>query len=158
DRFEEAAALVEKAIEANGDDYNVYIPYRIILERLGRRGDALKVRERQTRALEQQLELVPEDARARVLLAVGYAYLGRQQEAIPQLEKAVSLRPNDGNTLYNAACAYGIMEMKAEALDMLIRARKVGYANFDWVKRDPDLKCLHGNPEFQKLVQPDNPN
>ena len=26
-RFKEAADLIERAIEANGDDYNVYIPY-----------------------------------------------------------------------------------------------------------------------------------
>src|SRR6202451_3562974 len=68
-RFEEAAALTERAIEANGDDYNTYIPYRNTLQRLGRKKETEHVRERMIKALRQQLELVPEDVRARILLA-----------------------------------------------------------------------------------------
>ena len=70
DRFEEAALIVEQALEANGDDYNTYIPYLMCLERLGRKAEEMRVRERLTRALERQLELVPDDVRARILLAV----------------------------------------------------------------------------------------
>jgi non-specific serine/threonine protein kinase len=153
DRFEEAAMIVEQALEANGDDYNTYIPYRVSLERLGRKPEALKVRERQTRALERQLELVPDDVRARILLSVGYAHVGRTDDAITQLQRAVQLRPNDGNTLYNATCVYGILGRKADALDMLARAIKAGYANFDWVKRDPDLAGIKDDPEFQRLTR-----
>jgi non-specific serine/threonine protein kinase len=153
DRFEEAAMIVEQALEANGDDYNTYIPYRVSLERLGRKAEALKVRERQTRALERQLELVPDDVRARILLSVGYAHVGRTDDAIAQLQRAVQLRPNDGNTLYNATCVYGILNRKADALEMLARAIKSGYANFDWVKRDPDLAGIKDDPEFQRLTR-----
>jgi non-specific serine/threonine protein kinase len=152
DRFEEAALVVEQALEANGDDYNTYIPYRVSLERLGRKAEALRVRERQTRALERQLELVPDDVRARILLAVGYAHVGRNDDAVKQLQRAVDLRPNDGNTLYNATCVYGVLGRPEDALDMLRRALKAGYANYDWVKRDPDLALLRDNPEFQELV------
>jgi len=152
DRFEEAALVVEQALEANGDDYNTYIPYRVSLERLGRKSEALRVRERQTRALERQLELVPDDVRARILLAVGYAHVGRTDDAVKQLQRAVDLRPNDGNTLYNATCVYGVLGRPDEALDMLRRAFKAGYANYDWVKRDPDLALLRENAEFQELV------
>ena len=153
DRFEEAALIVEQALEANGDDYNTYIPYRVSLERLGRKAEALRVRERQTRALERQLELVPDDVRARILLSVGYAHVGRREDAIAHLQKAVRLRPEDGNTLYNAACVYGVLGMKAEALETLRKAIKSGYANFDWVRRDPDLACLKDDPEFLRLIQ-----
>jgi len=152
DRFEEAALVVEQALEANGDDYNTYIPYRVSLERLGRKAEALRVRERQTRALERQLELVPDDVRARILLAVGYAHVGRNDDAVKQLQRAVELRPNDGNTLYNATCVYGVLGRPEDALEMLRRAFKAGYANYDWVKRDPDLALLRDNPEFQELV------
>ena len=152
DRFEDAALVVEQALEANGDDYNTYIPYRVSLERLGRKAEALRVRERQTRALERQLELVPDDVRARILLAVEYASLGRTTEAVAQLERAVHLRPDDGNTLYNAACVFGVLSRPPEALEMLRRAIAAGYANFDWVRRDPDLALLRDQPEFKELV------
>ena len=152
DRFEEAALIVEPALEANGDDYNTYIPYLMCLERLGRKTEETRVRERLMRTLERQLELAPDDVRARILLAVQYAGFGRKDEAVTQLQRAVHLRPEDGNTLYNAACVYGILERPADALEMLRRAIKSGYANFDWVRRDPDLTLLRDNSEFQELV------
>ena len=36
-RYEDAAAAAERAIEFNGDDYNMFIPYEQSLERLGRK-------------------------------------------------------------------------------------------------------------------------
>jgi non-specific serine/threonine protein kinase len=152
DRFEEAAFVVEQALEANGDDYNTYIPYLMCLERLGRKTEEVRVRERLMRTLERQLELAPDDVRARILLAVQYAGTGRSDEAVAQLQRAVHLRPDDGNTLYNAACVYGVLDRAADALEMLRRAIKSGYANYDWVRRDPDLTLLRENPEFQELV------
>ena len=152
DRFEDAALIVEQALEANGDDYNTYIPFVVSLDRLGRKVEATRVRERQGRALERQLELVPDDVRARILLAVQYASIGRSDDAVAQLQRAVHLRPDDGNTLYNAACVYGILGRAAEALDMVRRALAAGYSNFDWVRRDPDLALLQNDAEFRALV------
>ena len=152
-RYEEAAALTERALEANGDDYNTYIPYYGALERLGRKKDAENVRERTIKVLRQQLELVPEDVRARILLAANLAYTQQDaDESVRHLQTAVALRPNDGNILYNAACTYGILGKKADALDTLKKAIKAGYGNLNWVAKDSDLDCLHDDPEFQKLV------
>jgi TolB-like protein len=39
-RLEEAAAFLNRAIERNGDDYNVYIPFIVVLEKLGRTAEA----------------------------------------------------------------------------------------------------------------------
>jgi serine/threonine protein kinase/Flp pilus assembly protein TadD len=147
-RFEEAAALIEKAIEANGDDYNVYIPLTNSLERLGRFAELDRYREMEVRMLERQLEVVPEDVRARSLLAADCAVSGRPDDAIRHLEMTVALRPNDSNVLYNAACTYGVLGKRNETLDLLRRALAAGYANFAWPHQDPDLKFLHKDPEF----------
>jgi serine/threonine protein kinase/Flp pilus assembly protein TadD len=152
-RFEDAAALAERAVECNGDDYNTYIPYDQSLERLGRKKEAEHVRELMTRVLRQQLERVPEDVRARVLLATNLAYYGQEaDEAIRHLKTAVALRPNDPNTLYNAACTYGVLGRKAEALETVKRAFAAGYGNTNWASNDSDLSCLHDEPEFRRLV------
>jgi len=151
-RYEDAVALADRAIEANGDDYNVYVPYTLSLDQLGRKEDARRLREKMTQALRQQLEIVPEDVRARILLASQLANVGEAEEAIRHAEIAVALRPDDGNTLYNAACAYGVLQKKEAALDMLRKAIDAGYSNVDWWAKDPDLACLHDDPEFQKLV------
>ncbi len=152
-RFEEAAKITDRALEANGDDYNVYIPFSVCLERLGRMEEASVLRTRLRGVLEQQLDLVPEDVRARILLANLYAASNRPEDAMRQLETAVALRPGEPNVLYNAACTYGILAKKTEAFEMLRRALEAGYANYDWAWQDPDLTCLHGDPEFARLLK-----
>jgi serine/threonine protein kinase/Flp pilus assembly protein TadD len=152
-RFEEAAALTEKAIEFNGDDYNIYIPYNQSLERSGRKKESESVRRRMGDVLRQQLERVPEDVRARILLATNLAYFKLDEdEAIRHLQTAVALRPGDPNTLYNAACTYGVLGKKIEAFETVKKALASGYGNLSWAAKDSDLNCLHDNPEFQKLV------
>lgn len=153
-RFQEAVELIDKAIEANGDDYNVFVPIVNALECLGRTEELARYREMEMRSLEHQLELVPEDVRARSLLAADYANLGRTEDAVRHLEMTVALRPNDSNILYNAACSYAVLGKRAEALDLLRRSLAAGYANFDWPRQDPDLKSLHADPEFQALFPP----
>jgi len=150
-RFQEAAAIAERAIEANGDDYNMYIPFMNSLERLGDMKAANRFRDGEMKVLEQQLELVPEDVRARILLAGDYAYIGKAEDAVRHLQMAVALRPDDPSILYNAACTYGVLQRKTEALEMLRRAKEAGYANVDWIRKDPDLACIQDTPEFNTL-------
>jgi serine/threonine protein kinase/Tfp pilus assembly protein PilF len=151
-RYQEAADIAERAIDANGDDYNVFIPYTLSVSRLGLQETARKFQERFAQALAKQLELVPEDVRARILIAGVHANLGNTEDSVRHLETAVALRPNDTNVLYNAACTLGVLQKKAEALAMLRKALAAGYGNLEWVSRDPDLTCLRDDPEFQVLV------
>ncbi len=155
DHWQEAAAVVERAVEGNGDDYNMYIPLYNALERLGQTEAARSVRQRHMRVLEQQLELVPEDVRARILLAANHAVFRNEPAAVRELQIALALRPNDSNILYNAACVYALFERKPEALDMLRKTKAAGFTNWDWISRDPDLACLHDDPEFHRLLAED---
>jgi TolB-like protein/Tfp pilus assembly protein PilF len=152
-RYQEAAVLTEQAIEANGDDYNTYIPYGRAVERLGWKKEAEHLRERLVKVLRQQLEIVPEDVRARILLASNLAFSKEDKgETMRHLQTAVALRPGDPNTLYNAACTYGVLSEKTAALEAIKKAFAAGYSNRDWAAQDTDLDCLHDEPEFQKLV------
>jgi tetratricopeptide (TPR) repeat protein len=107
------------------------------------------------KVLRQQLELVPEDVRARILLANSPASCDQEaEECIRHLQPAVTLRPGDPNILYNAACTCGLLGKKAEALETFQKALAAGYTNLNWAARDSDLDCLHDDPEFRKLVGP----
>jgi tetratricopeptide (TPR) repeat protein len=152
DRWTEAAALVERAVEANGDDYNLYTPFLNVVRALGPMDAARSLREQEMRVLEHYLQVAPEDARARILLSGDYAYLGRKEAAVRQLQQAMAIRSHDSNILYNAACTYGLIGEKADALALLKKAKEFGYTNWGWVARDPDLACLHDDPVFQGLV------
>src|ERR1700733_14510399 len=69
DRWKEAAELIDRAIAVCGDDYNVYIPYANVLRALGDDQAAAKLEEKLILVLEHQLQTVPEDVRATILLA-----------------------------------------------------------------------------------------
>ena len=153
DRLQEAAAIAERAVQLSGDDYNVYFPFMYALERLGQAELALRFRRQFLQALERQLELVPEDVRARILLANCHAFFKKETEAVRELQIAVALRPKDPSILYNAACVYGLFQKKAEALALLRKAKATGFQTLEWAARDPDLACLHGDPEFQCLLE-----
>ena len=149
--YQELANMVDAAIQASGDDYNVYVPLTNALGALGKVEASRNLRERRIQALERHLEVVPDDARGRVHLAGDYAAERRLEEADREVKFAVALRPNDANVLYNVACAYCIMDNKAEALSVLKKAYDAGLRDGDWARRDPDLSILHGDPEFEKL-------
>jgi len=147
-----AAELTDRAVAVNGDDYNIFPPYLNSLRTLGRTKEAAVYEDRWLHVLQRQLELVPEDVRARIFLANLYASRKAVESAVRELDLAVTMRPKDSNILYNAACTYGIMGRKLEALALLRRARDAGYSNLEWVSRDPDLTCLHDDPEFKRLI------
>lgn len=153
DHWQEAADLTERALEANGDDYNVYVPYSNALSALGRTDAAQTLGERFVTVLEQQVAWVPEDSRARILLACNYAKLDRRSEATQELERVLASGSTDPHTIYNAACAYGLLQMKKEALQTLKRAAQAGYSEWDLTSRDPDLTCLREEAEFRSLLE-----
>jgi len=152
DRSEQVVALTSRALEVSGDDYNIYIPFFAAAEHLGQTELAHRLRHQQNHAIERHLEWVPEDVRARILLAANHAFFQNEADAMRELQKAVALRPNDANILYNAACVYGILQKKAEAMTLLKRATAAGLSKWDWVARDPDLACLQDDPEFHQLI------
>ena len=144
---------MDRAVAASGNNYNVYPPYTNALRAMGKIEAAKQLADKLIAALEQRLEIAPEDTRARGLLAVDSARAGKNREVVAETEKAVAMRPWDSRTLYNAACTYGVLNMKQEALATFRWSIEAGYRNRDWAARDKDLACLHDDPEFQRLIK-----
>ena len=153
-RYQDVASIAEKAIESSGTDYNVYVPIVNALGALGKKDALDNMRQQEILALEGHLKAVPEDVRARVLLAGDYAALGQAEAAVRETNLAITLRPNETLVLYNAACVFCQLERKADAMEALKKAWHSGFREPDWVRRDPDLAILHGDPEFEKLYPP----
>ena len=150
-RYQELADLAEKAIEAGGQDYNVFVPIGNALGALGKEETLRNVRQRQIQTLENHLKSVPEDARARVLLASSYAATGRREDAIRELNLGVALCPNESIVLYNVACVFCRLGDKPQALEALRKCWNAGYRDAEWARRDTALSLIHGDPEFERL-------
>jgi len=155
-KYQDVANVADEAIESSGTDYNVYVPIMNSLGALGKQEALKNIRHRAIQALEGHLRQVPEDARARILLAAFYAEEGRQEDAVREANLAMLLRPNEAMVHYNAACTFCSLNKKAEALDALNKAWRNGFKDADWARRDPSLTILRGDPEFEKLY-PEKP-
>jgi serine/threonine protein kinase/Flp pilus assembly protein TadD len=150
-RCQEVMDVMETALEVSGEDYNVYVPIINSLGALGKKDAHRNLLVRRIAALENHLKQVPEDARARVLMATDYAELNRVDDAIRELNMAITLRANEASILYNAACTYAILKRKREAMETIKKAWEAGFKDSVWARRDPDLALLHDEPEFQRL-------
>ena len=150
-RYQEVAAVVESALEASGEDYNVYVPIINSLGALGKDELRRNILLRRVAALENHIKQVPEDPRARILLAGDYAELHREEDAVKELNLAITLRSNEASILYNAACTYSQLKRKAEALDALRKAWEAGFKDATWARRDPDLALLRDEPDFDRM-------
>ena len=150
-KYQELADITDAALDVAGEDYNNYVPIMNALGALGKDDMLKNVRLRRMGAMENHLRQVPEDARARILLATDYANLDRTDDAIREANLAVVLRPNEATVLYNAACVFSTLGRKDESMDALRKAWNAGFKDAKWARNDPELRSLHGDPEFDRL-------
>ncbi|HXI13740.1 MAG TPA: protein kinase [Thermoanaerobaculia bacterium] len=152
-RYHEVVDMTDDAVAHSGDNYNIYVPIVNAFGALGKNTD--NVRQQRVQVLEAQLNKVPEDARARVLLAGDYASLNRIDDSTREANMAMALRPNDALVMYNVSCVFCGLGRKDDAMNALRKAYDAGFRDADWTRRDPDLALLRDDPEFDRMYPPD---
>lgn len=152
-QYQHLVDIMETALSHAGENYNTTIPIANALGALGKTDALNNFNHRMIAIFEQHLKKMPEDARARVLLANSYAHQGRNEDAKREADMAMALRPDDTMILYNLACVFCLMNNAEEAIIALKKARDAGYHATAWARQDPDLALLHGDPEFESLFQ-----
>jgi Flp pilus assembly protein TadD len=85
--------------------------------------------------------------------AVALAEINRKDEALREGAKALEISPDDPLMLYNCACLYARIGEAQRAIAELRQGIAKGYADFGWMRNDPDLASLRENPEFIRLTQ-----
>jgi non-specific serine/threonine protein kinase len=150
-RYQEILEIADEAVRVSGSDYNIYVPITNALKALGKSEAQRHMNVRRSEALESHLREVPDDARARMQLAITFASLDRADDAMREANLATVLRPNEPTVLYNAACTFCMLARKTDALQALKKAWDAGFKDAVWARRDPDLAILHGEPEFERL-------
>jgi len=150
-RYQELIDISEEAMAHTVEDYNVLVPIRNALGALGKTDAFHNQNLREVQLYESHLKKVPEDARARTLLAGNYASLNRADDAAREANLAMTLRADDAMVLYNVACVFAQLGMKKDALGALKKAWEAGARDADWARNDPDLEGLRGDPEFERL-------
>jgi non-specific serine/threonine protein kinase len=150
-RYQELADVADEAMAHSGDNYNAMVPISNALKALGKKDAVVNHTQRAIQLFEAHLKKVPEDARARILLANEYAYMKRPDEAFAEAQLAMTLRPDDALIMYNVACVFGTLGKKPEALLAIRKSHDAGYQDSNWARHDTDLAILHDDPEFIRM-------
>ena len=53
---------------------------------------------------------------------------------------------------YNLACSYSLLKMADFCLEALKKAIGLGYYDFDFINKDPDLEFIREDPRYRKLL------
>ena len=81
-----------------------------------------------------------------------YTKQGRISDGLKMDRKLVRLEPDNSTAHYNLACSLALSRRQGPALEALERAIALGYDDYDWMHKDPDLVSLRNHPAFQKLL------
>ena len=85
------------------------------------------------------------------ILGDHYTQRGRIVEGLRVDERLARLEPGNPLVFYNLACSYSLSGVIEQAANALEKALQLGYRDFDWLARDPDLKPLRGHAAFDDL-------
>lgn len=85
------------------------------------------------------------------LLGDHYTQRGLFLEGLKVDERLAQLEPTSSLVFYNLACSYSLTDQFDRAVQALDRALDLGYRDFTWLARDPDLKKLRKHPAFEDL-------
>jgi tetratricopeptide (TPR) repeat protein len=85
------------------------------------------------------------------LLGDNYTRRGRYADGLQVDERLARLEPRNPLVLYNLACSYALTGQFERGLTTLARALRHGYRDFNWLRRDPDLRKLRRHPGFTKI-------
>jgi Flp pilus assembly protein TadD len=93
----------------------------------------------------------PQYVEALEILGDCYTQRGRFEHSL-QVDKRLSrLEPRNPLVFYNLACSYALNAEFDRAAAALNKALALGYRDFKWLARDPDLRRLRKHPLFRTI-------
>jgi tetratricopeptide (TPR) repeat protein len=93
----------------------------------------------------------PEYVEALQILGDDYTRRGHLDKGLTVDQKLSVLRPRDPLVYYNLACSYSLSGQLDLSVRALERALNLGYRDFKWMAKDPDLRNLRISPHYKKI-------
>lgn len=90
-----------------------------------------------------------------VLVPLGHAYTkgGYREKGLEVDLRLSRLRPKDPIVFYNLACSYSLLRRITPALESLEKSLRLGYSDFRFLMRDPDMTNVRKSPRFEQLLR-----
>ncbi len=93
----------------------------------------------------------PDFVEALEILGDHYTQRGQYTESLKVDQQLSRLEPTNPLVFYNLACSYSLnsdFDLAAAALE---KALRLGYRDFKWLAKDPDLRSLRKHPAFRSI-------
>jgi tetratricopeptide (TPR) repeat protein len=110
------------------------------------------------RDLDTQIEFMeglvrrdPDYVDALQLLGDNYTRRGRYTEGLKVDEHLARLESQNPLVFYNLACSYSLTDQFDRAVVALEKALSLGYRDFNWLAKDPDLQKLRQQPIYRDI-------
>lgn len=117
-----------------------------------------KLTRKETRELDVKIEFLEgivrrdgEYIEALQLLGDHYTERGKLIESLSVDERLSRLEPRNPLVFYNLACSYSLTGRVHRAAMALEQALSLGYCDFKWLARDPDLRKLREHALFRQI-------
>jgi tetratricopeptide (TPR) repeat protein len=149
ERFAEALRLFEKSV-GTGPTAISYGDVGDAYRHLGRPQDAAKAYDAAQGLAESQVARNPRDPFARAVLARLSALLGERRRAEFEIAQALSLNSGLTRVIRTAASTFEILGEREKTLQILGNAP---WRVLDDLNRQPDMRDLQHDPQFQELVR-----
>lgn len=150
--YQQAAAMTQKALEMNAENYVVWSNLRIDYEWLKQPEKAAEARRREIPLLEQAIQQHPRDAEPYAQLANLFAEEGQRDKAIANMRTALALSPNDPRVLDLGADTYEKLGDRKKAVELLVKAIRAGYTKEQLIA-DPELQDALSDPAVKALLK-----
>jgi tetratricopeptide (TPR) repeat protein len=85
------------------------------------------------------------------LLGDHYTQRGRYSEGLKVDERLARLAPDNAIVFYNLACSYSLTDQFDRAVLALDKALDLGYRDFAWLAKDPDLKKFRQHAAYDLI-------
>jgi tetratricopeptide (TPR) repeat protein len=117
-----------------------------------------KLTRREQRDLDVEIQFMegiirrdPGYTQALQVLGEDYTRRGNIREGLKVDEQLSRLQPGDAYVHYNLACSYSLAGQLAEAAAVLEKALRLGFREFKWLAKDPDLHNLRQHPLYETV-------
>ena len=101
--------------------------------------------------LEGLIRRDPKYVEALQILGDHYTERGKFEESLRIDQRLANLEPGNPLVFYNLACSYSLNADYDLAATALEKALALGYRDFNWLARDPDLKSLRKHPVYRAI-------
>lgn len=151
-RWEESAGMTRKALQLNPQAWRAWSNLRLAYEWLNRRSEAGEALGKELAQLEKMAPVSGDDAEVQAELGLLYAKLKSRRQALPRVEAALALSPEDPAILVCAAEAYDNLGERDRALHLAGEALARGWTLAN-LRNDPGQRNLLHDPRFSSLAQ-----